>query len=801
MVFPDVGGQTLRQLLREQGQLSPARASTFLLQLLRILRAIHRRGGIHRDIKPENVLITPDDQVKLIDFGLGQLAGRFSPERQVENSLRTARDATTAGTLGYQAPEERRGDRPTAQTDLYATGILLFEMLTGHLPDRLQLPSQFLPGLPPLGLDDYFRQTCCRRSQRFVRTTDALRAARKLAAASQTGYTSAHQLTITQFQPALFGPVHDLTLRGDRLLLACPEAWLDGALIELHPSGLKRWAAHRRGTVRRICSTKQACAVLDQEGRIALRTPADRTWRLLRLPEPTRRESWCRANALTIRDHDLAVGMSNGELLLIRGWDVPRRQVLSRRCAQHAVQVVQFVADTGHLLSLDSSGSIQLLCSRTLRVLARERRDAPIDGMWIGPNHDSMVVSSRSVLSRHCTATLNLLTEQRMPARVLSLAAGPEDRWLFTGDRHGRIRIHQPLSLQPITVLHQADQPVVGLVAGRSVLHAALEDGSLITLGPGPRPRQSRKSRQLIPTPRQPKMQDPPIRFRRNQRIGGYRLLSLAGRGSVGEVWKALAPDGRVVALKLANDNPLGELLIRSARYQMAFGHHPGVVPVESVSPGPPAHAVMPWGGELTLRDVIDTPTRRNTALPLAHQLCDILCGLSRAGIVHGDLKPENVLVHEDTSGRLALLLTDLGQPCRTPKNVPRTNGAQVKMSLLSEESSQLAGTTPYLSPSRRGGAVATPEDDCFALATILFELFTGDQPDVLELPSDYSAQLPRDVNPDRLDLAYRILCRTTPGQAARDLTRVTALLRPTTGPPPAGWLVRLIQLLWPRWT
>ncbi len=134
LVMEYVPGRTLRDLLRTDGRQSTQRALALLEPVLSALAAAHRLGLVHRDVKPENVLISDDGQLKVADFGLSRT---ISGETQ-----HTATGAVLIGTVSYLAPElvtEGRGD---ARADVYAVGVLLFELLTGRKPHQGESPIQ-----------------------------------------------------------------------------------------------------------------------------------------------------------------------------------------------------------------------------------------------------------------------------------------------------------------------------------------------------------------------------------------------------------------------------------------------------------------------------------------------------------------------------------------------------------------------------------------------------------------------------------------------------------------------------------
>ena len=133
LVMEHVQGRDLRAVLRERGALPPARALSLLEPVLRALAAAHRAGIVHRDLKPENVLLGDDGRVKVADFGLA---------RAVETSDLTSTTGLLIGTVAYLAPEQIERGTADARADVYAAGVLLWEMLTGTPPYAAQTPMQ-----------------------------------------------------------------------------------------------------------------------------------------------------------------------------------------------------------------------------------------------------------------------------------------------------------------------------------------------------------------------------------------------------------------------------------------------------------------------------------------------------------------------------------------------------------------------------------------------------------------------------------------------------------------------------------
>jgi len=131
LVMEHVAGRTLRDVIVDEGPQSPARALALLEPVLRALAAAHAAGLVHRDVKPENVLLGEDGRVKVADFGLA---------RAIETSNVTATTGLLIGTVAYLAPEQVEHGRADTRTDVYAAGILLFELLTGSPPYTSESP-------------------------------------------------------------------------------------------------------------------------------------------------------------------------------------------------------------------------------------------------------------------------------------------------------------------------------------------------------------------------------------------------------------------------------------------------------------------------------------------------------------------------------------------------------------------------------------------------------------------------------------------------------------------------------------
>jgi len=127
IVMEYVDGRLLKDIIAE-GPLEPSEAVRIISQVLTALEYSHRALLVHRDIKPGNIMITQNGQVKVMDFGIARAVS--------DNSATVAETGAVLGTAQYFSPEQARGETVDARTDLYSTGVILFELLTGRAPFR-----------------------------------------------------------------------------------------------------------------------------------------------------------------------------------------------------------------------------------------------------------------------------------------------------------------------------------------------------------------------------------------------------------------------------------------------------------------------------------------------------------------------------------------------------------------------------------------------------------------------------------------------------------------------------------------
>ena len=146
-------GRTLKEVIRQDAPLDPVRAIDITVQILKAARFAHRRGIVHRDLKPHNVMVDDEDRVKVTDFGIARAGASDMTET-----------GSIMGTAQYLSPEQAQGHAVSDTSDLYAVGVILFELLTGQVPfdaesavsialkhvsEAPPAPSVFDPSVPP----------------------------------------------------------------------------------------------------------------------------------------------------------------------------------------------------------------------------------------------------------------------------------------------------------------------------------------------------------------------------------------------------------------------------------------------------------------------------------------------------------------------------------------------------------------------------------------------------------------------------------------------------------------------------
>ncbi|MDF1665507.1 MAG: protein kinase [Planctomycetota bacterium] len=165
VVMEHIDGPNMRHLLRAHDGLPPADAVHVLKEIALGLHDAHKAGVLHLDLKPENVILSADGEIKITDFELGKDQSEAARLR-MSHSLASVNDESVQGTVAYMSPEQRVGKSLDQRSDIYTAGVMLFEALTGELPQPGDKPSDFVANLPA-SIDRIFERCYVRYERRY----------------------------------------------------------------------------------------------------------------------------------------------------------------------------------------------------------------------------------------------------------------------------------------------------------------------------------------------------------------------------------------------------------------------------------------------------------------------------------------------------------------------------------------------------------------------------------------------------------------------------------------------------------
>lgn len=179
IVMEFMPGTNLKTLLRQRGRISVDETITLIIQACAGVGYAHRAGLVHCDIKPQNILITPDQRLKVVDFGIARALASIHPEEKAE---------VVWGSPLYFSPEQAAGEPPSPASDVYSIGVVMYEMLTGLLPFNSESPTELArmhreemppeprkvnPSIPP-ALDQILLKVLSKEPSARYRTADQL---------------------------------------------------------------------------------------------------------------------------------------------------------------------------------------------------------------------------------------------------------------------------------------------------------------------------------------------------------------------------------------------------------------------------------------------------------------------------------------------------------------------------------------------------------------------------------------------------------------------------------------------------
>ena len=253
IVMELVEGMSLRDLIRREGKLAPARAVSLMRDICAGVGAAHRRDIVHRDLKPDNIIVLPPpdsherETVKVLDFGIAKL-------RDVESVLSLTESGAVMGTPYYMSPEQCRGEPLDPRSDVYSLGVMLYEMLTGVPPftgsnlatlvtkhlTEVPPPLPLRPGVSP-ALDAVYKRALAK--DKNMRQADATALSRELQTAQEDTGSAPSALHAPAPRPPQTAQVLGTTMHAQSPQTFVPQAqpaakshllwWVTGGLLAL----------------------------------------------------------------------------------------------------------------------------------------------------------------------------------------------------------------------------------------------------------------------------------------------------------------------------------------------------------------------------------------------------------------------------------------------------------------------------------------------------------------------------------------------------------------------------------------
>lgn len=687
IVMEYVEGRSLNDILKGH-LLAPEQAVDYGLQIARGLARAHRRQLLHRDLKPANILITPDGDLKIVDFGLAMLFKHddstvtwVGDERPRAEQERTNGPRELTGTIAYMSPEQIRNENLDARSDIFSFGIMLYEMATGQRPfqgatvsenlsailaARPAPPHALVPRLP-LELDRIIQKALAgRRDERYQSMDDLAVDLRRLQREIEGGevllYADAVRATQQEEQP-----------QGSESSMSAPTTGLAALLFTKIQGASDLKNRLGRASFERVVMKHEALwttLINDIPGAAILRDMGDSF--LICFPTATEAVSGALhcLNKVASAPWDqeppkLCMGLHIGEIM----------RVASDQTGQ--TKVLGLAADIANqLANLALAG--QFLMTRGAFDEARQSlREFPHAG-------------------------------ESPPLKLHWMAHG---RYLLEGSE-------EPLEVFEVGVdgVAPLSPPPDSKSAQRSVL--AEEEPTF-----GWRPAAGLD-----------------IPWRK-----GWQLERQLGEGGFGEVWLAKFPKtGELRVFKFCFDTvrlrafkreltlfrllreTLGDRADICKIYEVQLDEPPFYLESEYTDLGDIKQWAKAKGGLKTLP--------LDTRLTLGARIAEAVAAAHSVGVLHKDIKPDNVLIHEAADGSPRPRLADFGigavadRAELEKRNISLAGLTEIGATL---HPSRTSGTPMYMPPEVMSGGLFTIQGDVYALGVLLYQLIVGD----LQLP------------------------------------------------------------------
>lgn len=692
LVMEWIKGRSLAEVIAA-GELDLRRTLRLAYEIAEGLAEAHAKGLVHRDLKPENVLVTSTGHAKIVDFGLATVV-RPADEDLAETNMPTAESSVTSltssgvlvGTFHCMSPEQAGGYDLDHRSDLFSLGCILYEMLSGRSPFRA---DHWM---------DTLRKVICETPQSLAQLRPDL------------------PVGLIEMVDSLLAKDREERPANAWAVCRTLETILLGAPATQEPVVVPARRALRPGEVELTTEGPP----LQDEDEIRVETAVRALLRVVPLDEGSRSSGWedtayfeamarCLRGLRELVDRHGGIEVEKGDAFLA----LFERPADAVACAfAHRLAVAELAETTGQPLA---SGAVvhfgELMLRRsTPREIARGARPLEVEGgaKALAARVGGLLMAGQILLTR---AAFDLARRGVSGADSRPSVPNPEElRWLAHGAYFFE-GLEEPVELFEVGI------------DGRSPLAA---------------PKDISGARRVL-SPSEEKMLG--WRPAREQQIPfrpSWMLTERMGEGGFGEVWLARHQSGeqrvfkfcwdalrlralkREVALLGILKDALGNRDDIARIFDWQFEQAPYFVELEYSDGGSLVRWAEDQGG---LKKVPFTDR-----LELGAQVAEALAAAHSVGVLHKDIKPDNVLVVRGPEGRWQVKLADFGLGRVTASEVVDVRGVNpFGFSFAFSEADSGAGTVGYLAPELVEGKAATVQADIFSLGVMVYQLVVGD--------------------------------------------------------------------------